>query len=351
MRPTPPASTTPPPGRHVAVLGTGAYLPQHWQSAEELAELTGVRPSTVTGKLGLRGKHIAADDEHVSDMAAQAGRRALDGAGIEPGDVGAVVYFGSTHKDHAVWQAAPKIAHTLGCDRAFALELDYVSCGGPVAMRVCRNMLLAEPEIGPVLAVGASRESALLDHADRWSQFVMSYGDGAAGAVLAPSGSPPSVEVLGSHMITDGRYADDAMVPAGGTREPATHETVRDGRHVLRVENPSSMAGLLIVTLRRLTDVASAAAERSGIALSDIDFVCTSHVKRTAHAALLDAVGVELERSEYLDDTGHMTGVDTLFALDRAARAGRLRPGDHVLMIASGTGCTWAATIVRWGGA
>ncbi|CAA9432780.1 MAG: 3-oxoacyl-[acyl-carrier-protein] synthase, KASIII [uncultured Pseudonocardia sp.] len=333
----------------MAILGTGTYLPERWQTAEELAELTGMRPSSVTGKFGLRGKHLAAADEHVSDMAAQAGQQALEAAGTAPGDIGAVVYFGSTHKDHAVWQAAPKIAHTLGCDRAFALELDYVSCGGPVALRVCRNMLLAEPGIGPVLAVGASRESALLDHQDRWSQFVMSYGDGAAGAVLAPAASPPVVEVLGSHMITDGRYADDAMVPAGGTREPASHDTVERGRHVLRVENPSSMAGLLIVTLRRLTDVARGAAERSGIGLDDIDFVCTSHVKRRAHAALLDAVGVEVERSEYLDDTGHMTGVDTLFALDRAARAGRLRPGDHVLMIASGTGCTWAATIVRWG--
>ncbi|EHR61687.1 3-oxoacyl-ACP synthase [Saccharomonospora cyanea] len=336
-------------GTHVAILGTGGYLPRRRQSASELAELVGMRESTITGKFGLNGKHLAAENEHVSDLATAAGERALAAAGVDPGDIGAVVYFGSTFKDYAVWQAAPKIAHNLGCTRAFALELDYVSCGGPVAMRVCRNMLLAEPDIGPVLAVGASRESALIEHSDRWSQFLFTYGDGAAGAVLAPVDEPPEVEVLGSHMITDGRFADDAMVPAGGTVEPVSHESVDAKRHVLRVENPSSMAGLLLITLNQLTAAARGAATRSGLTLDDIDFVCTSHVKRTAHKALLDALGVDVARSVYLDDTGHMTGVDTLFALDRAAREGRLDPGDHVLLVASGTGCTWAATMVRWG--
>lgn len=336
-------------GTHVAILGTAGYLPGGRQSASELAELVGLRERTITGKFGLTGKHIAADGEHVSDMATAAGERALAAAGLAPEDVGAVVYFGSTFKDYAVWQAAPKVAHNLGCTRAFALELDYVSCGGPVAMRVCRDMLLAEPDIGPLLAVGASRESALIEHTDRWSQFLFTYGDGAAAAVLAPADAPPEVEVLGSHMITDGRFADDAMVPAGGTVEPASHDSVDRRRHVLRVENPSSMAGLLIITFNQLTDAARGAAKRSGLTLDDIDFVCTSHVKRTAHAALLDAIGVDADRSVYLADTGHMTGVDTLFALDRAAREGLLNQGDHVLLVASGTGCTWAATIVRWG--
>lgn len=340
---------TPPPGRHVGIAGIGRYLPERWLAAAEIAELTGLSERTVSEKFGVRGKHVAGDDEHVSQMAVAAGRAALETAGADPADVGAVVYFGSTWKDYAVWQAAPKIAYELGCAKAFALELDYVSCGAPVALRVCRDMLLAEPEVGTVLAVGASRESHLLDYRNQWAQFMFTFGDGAVAGLLTAEQSPPEVEVLGSHMITDGRFADDAMVPAGGSVEPASHATVDGGRHLLSVENPGSMAGLLMMTLGNLKAAAEGAAARSGLTVADIDFVCSFHLKRTAHRALLSSLGVPEERSEYLDDTGHMSGVDTLFSLDRAARAGKLRPGDHVLLIASGTGCTWATTIVRWG--
>ena len=241
------------PGSHVGIAGIGRYLPERWLDAEAVADLTGMSARTVRDKFGMRGKHVAADDEHVSAMAAKAGAAALQEAGTPPEDIGAVVYFGSTWKDYAVWQAAPKIAHDLECSRAFALELDYVSCGGPVALRVCRDMLIAEPDLRAILVVAASRESHLLDYRDRWSQFMFTFGDGAVAAVLVASDAPPSVEVLGSHMITDGSFANDAMVPAGGSVEPASHLTVDAGRHRLKVENPGSMAGLLMVTLSRLT--------------------------------------------------------------------------------------------------
>jgi 3-oxoacyl-[acyl-carrier-protein] synthase-3 len=303
----------------------------------------------VADKFGVRGKHVAADDEHVSDMAVTAGRQVLTEAGVPPEEVDAVVYFGSTWKDYAVWQAAPKIAHELGCAEAFALELDYVSCGAPVALRVCRDMLLAEPELHTVLAVAATRESHLLDYDNQRARFMFTFGDGAVATLLTASESPPEVELLGSHMITDGSFADDVKVPAGGSVEPASHDSVSRRRHHIDVEDPAAMAARLWVTLDRFTEVAQGAAKRSRLTVADLDFVCSFHMKRTAHKAMLDALGIPLERSEYLDDTGHMSGVDTLFALDRAARSGRLRPGDNVLLIASGTGCTWAATVVRWG--
>ncbi len=336
-------------GGHVAVLGLGSYLPERWVPAAEIAQWADSTEEKVRDSYGVRGKHIAAPDEHVSDMAAAAGRAALASAGLEPGDIGTVVYFGSTWKDYPVWQAAPRIAHLLGCDNAYALELDYISCGAPVALRVCRALLLAEPNSGPLLAVGASRESDLVDYTDRWSQFMLPYGDGASAAVLAYSDDRPDVELLGTHIITDGSFANDTLVPAGGSVKPSSHASVDAGEHLLRVVNASSMAGLLIMTLTRMTECAHKAAAASGLEPGDIDFVCAFHLKPKAHEALLESLGVPVERSEFLDDTGHMSGVDTIFALDRAARAGRLNPGDHVLLIASGTGCSWAASIVRWG--
>lgn len=334
---------------HVAVRGLGSYSPERWVPAAEIAGWAGLTEEKVRDSYGVHGKHIAGPDEHVSDMAAAAGRAALASAGVEPGEIGTVVYFGSTWKDYPVWQAAPRIAHLLGCDQAYALELDYISCGAPVALRVCRALLLAEPDSGPLLAVGASRESDLVDYHDRWSQFMLPYGDGASAAVLEFSSGRPDVELLGSHIITDGTFANDTLVPAGGSVRPASRESVDEGAHLLRVVNASSMAGLLMMTLTRMREAAEKAAAASGIETGDIAFVCAFHLKPKAHEALLESLGVPVERSEYLSDTGHMSGVDTIFALDRAARAGRLNPGEHVLLIASGTGCSWAASIVRWG--
>jgi len=144
----------------VCIAGTSSYLPSRWMTAAEISAASGVPEDVIIERFGLRGKHIAAPDEHVTDMAARVGAQVLAETGTDPADVDAVVYFGSTWKEHPVWHAAPKIAHMLGTHRAFALELDYVSCGTPVAMRVCRDMMLAEPHLNRVLAVAASRRPA-----------------------------------------------------------------------------------------------------------------------------------------------------------------------------------------------
>ena len=111
----------------VGIAGTGAYLPERWMPAAEVAAASGIPEQVVVERFGLRGKHIAAADEHVTDLSVPAGERALADAGLEPQDVDVVVYFGSSWKEWPVWQAAPWIAHRLGCENAWALELDYVS--------------------------------------------------------------------------------------------------------------------------------------------------------------------------------------------------------------------------------
>jgi 3-oxoacyl-[acyl-carrier-protein] synthase-3 len=107
--------------------------------------------------------------------------------------------------------------------------------------------------------------------------------------------------------------------------------------------------GLDGVSLANFERAAVGALERSGATTADVAYVCPLHMKRSMHLAVLDALGVDESRSAYLDDTGHMSGVDPLLALDRAARDGRLADGDLVLLISAGTGYTWAASVVRWG--
>lgn len=128
----------------VGIAATATYLPNRWMTAADIGAVSGIPEQVIIEKFGLRGKHVAGDGEHVSDMAANAGAAALASAGLAADDVDAVIYFGSTWKDHAVWQAAPRVADRLGVRGGFALELDYVSCGTPVALRVARDMMVAE---------------------------------------------------------------------------------------------------------------------------------------------------------------------------------------------------------------
>ncbi|MGZ8694976.1 MAG: 3-oxoacyl-ACP synthase [Gaiellaceae bacterium] len=331
----------------VGVAGTASYLPERWMSAAEVGAASGIPEGVVVEKFGLRGKHIAATDEHVSDLAVTACERLLGDYDVDPESIDAVVYFGSMWKEYTVWQAAPWIAHRLGCTKAFAIEFDNVSNGTPVALRLCRNYLLAEPELRRVLAVGASRESYLLDYANARSRFMFNFGDGAAAVLLERDLGRN--EVLGSHAITDGSLSLQVKVPSGGSVEPPW-DVDGNGRYRLDVTDPAAMKERLDATsLDNFVAAAEGALERSGLTLADASFVCGIHMKRSMHDVILDRLGVAPDRAPYLDDTGHMSGVDPLLALDRAVRAGEVSDGDVVVLLAAGTGYTWAATVVRWG--
>jgi 3-oxoacyl-[acyl-carrier-protein] synthase-3 len=326
----------------ISLAATAAYLPERWMPAAEVAVASGIPEQVLVEKFALRGKHIASDDEHVSDMSVRASETLLAEAGVGPEAIDVVMYFGSMWKDYAVWQAAPWVAHRIGAVNAYAVEYDNVSCGTPVALRMARDMLVAEPDLQNVLLVGACRESYLLDYGNERSRFMFNFGDGAAAALLVKDGSRN--ELLGSHGVTDGSLSLHVKVARGGS----VH--MDDGYRFLDVDDPAAMKEQLDQTsLQNFVRAAEGALERSELELSDVSFLCALHMKHSMQVALCESLGVDLRRAEVLDDTGHMSGVDTLLALDRAARAGRVRDGDIVLLLAAGTGYTWAASVVRWG--
>ena len=328
----------------VSLAATASYLPERWMPAAEVAVASGVPEQVLVEKFALRGKHIAATDEHVSDMSVRVCEALLAEAGVDPASIDVVMYFGSMWKDYAVWQAAPWIAHRIGAMNAYAVEYDNVSCGTPVALRLAKDMLVAEPELRNVLLVGACRESYLLDYDNVRARFMFNFGDGATAGLLVKDGERN--ELLGSHGVTDGSLSLQVKVARGGS----VH--MDDGYPFLDVADPAAMKEQLDgSSLRNFVRAADGALARSGLTRRDVSFLCALHMKRSMHVALCEALDVDPARAEVLDDTGHMSGVDTLLSLDRAARAGTLRDGDIVLLLAAGTGYTWAASVVRWGAA
>jgi len=327
--------------RRVGLLATASYLPERWMTAAEVADRSGIPEQVIVEKFGLRGKHIAAPDEHVSDLSVKAAEKLLAEAGVDAKDVDVVMYYGSMWRDYPVWQVAPNIAHRLGASNAFAVEYANVSHGTSIALRIARDMLRAEPDLRNVLMVAACRESYLLDYTNERSRFMFNFGDGAVAGLV--TGDTDRNEVLGAHAITNGAYSLQVKVPGGGSRDP-------DGYRFLDVQDPGEMkGGLDQESLPNFVAAAQGAVERSGLSLADIAFVCPLHTKRSMFVALLAELGMREDQAVYLDDTGHMSGVDPLLGLDRAVRDGRVRDGDAVLLLSAGTGYTWAATVVRWG--
>jgi len=327
----------------VSLAATASYLPERWMTAAEVADRSGIPETVIVEKFGLRGKHIAAANEHVSDLSVRAAEALLEESGVDPAEIDVVMYFGSMWKDYTIWQVAPWIAHRIGAVNAYAVEYDNVSCGAPVALRLARDMLRGEEDLRTVLVVAACRESYLLDYENQRSRFMFNFGDGAVAGLLVKDGGRN--ELLGSHGITDGAFSLQVKVPSGGSVSP------NGGYRFLDVMDPAEMKdGLDRVSLGNFVRAAQGALDRSGGAsLGDVGYVCGIHMKPSMHRALLAELGIDAGRAAYLDDTGHMSGVDPLLALDRAARAGELRDGELVLLLAAGTGYTWAASVVRWG--
>lgn len=326
----------------IGISAIARYAPSGYITAAEIAALSGVPEDVLVEKFGLTGKHVAAPDEHVSDMCVKAASKIQ----VDPATIDAVVYFGSYWKDYEVWSASPHIAQRIGAVNAFALELINVSAGAPIALKVARDMMLSDTTLKRVLLVAAAKEGALIDYANERSRFMFNFGDGGVAVLLdADCGRN---EVLESKIMTDGRFSLNVKMPGGGSVHPASHHTVDENLHTLDVDDPARMKELLDpITISNFIEVASTAIERSGY--SDLDYLVPIHFKRSLHDTLVSKLGLREDQTWYLHDWGHMSAVDPFVALSLADEAGHLKDGDLVCMLAAGTGYTWAATCIRWG--
>jgi 3-oxoacyl-[acyl-carrier-protein] synthase-3 len=172
------------------------------------------------------------------------------------------------------------------------------------------------------------------------------------GESVDPFGGRARAVVESSAAETDGSFADDVVMPAGGSKRPASEETVREGLHTLDVPDPDGMKTRLgPVSLPAYLSVADSALDRSGFDRDDLDYVALTHMKRSFHDRVLDELGLDpAADGYYLDEYGHVQSVDQALALSRGVETGRLEAGDLVCLLAAGTGYTWSATVLRWRG-
>lgn len=337
----------------IGLTGFAIYEPAETITGAEIAEISGIPEEVVVEKMGIVQKRICpADAEHITDMCVDAARRALVSAELDASDLDLVVYHGSEFKDYIVWSAAAHITDRLGADNAYATERHTLCASTPIAIRSSRAML-ATGEIETALHVTASREEDLIDYTNLDSSFMFNFGSGAAAYVLERSpGDRALATVHQSAALTDGSFAEDVIMPAGGTLNPPSASTVAAGEHRLDVVDPDDMKERLgPVSLPNFVTVTETALERSDKTVEDLDFMALTHMKRSFHEDLLRAFDLDPETDAiYLDHHGHVQSADQFIALEQAADRGLLEPDDTLSFTAAGTGYTWGATILTWHG-
>ncbi len=334
----------------IGIAGTGVYIPSSVITGQDIAARTGLPEFVVLEKMGIREIHIAGPDEPITVMASQAAQRALENAGLDPKDLNAIVYHGSEYKDHIVWSAASKIQHLIGATNAYAFETYALCAGAPIAYKAVRDMMRVDDRLQNVLLVTASRENDLIDFGNMRTRFMFNFGAGG-GAMIFQRGLDRNL-VLESAIRTDGSLADTVVMTSAKTDIkllPAEMGTLHGRLDVHDVEYMTARLGE--ISLGRFREVITEAVERSGYSLDALRFLGITHMKHSFYQQILEAVGLTLDQSVYLDHYGHIQSVDQVLALELGLQQGKIHDGDLIVLAGAGTGYTWSATAVRWGSA
>ena len=282
---------------------------------------------------------------HASDLAIAAAKPIL--SQVDPQSIDVVIYFGSPHKDYHVWSSAPKIQHELGLKNAYAFEIMNVSSCFPIALKVAKDMLYSDNSIENILLVGGCKESQIVDYDNPRSRFMFNFADGGSAALVKKDAS--NGEILGSAIITDGSFHEDVRIPAGGSKQVASYDTVKNRQHYIDVIDPNSMKERLDrVSIPNFDKVIREALRKSGLTPKDIKVLLPLHTKRSMLIELIQGLGLEEEQVVYLDHYGHMSALDPCIGLHFANEQGKLQAGDIAVVVSAGTGYTWAATVIRW---
>ncbi|PGW20458.1 3-oxoacyl-ACP synthase [Bacillus cereus] len=330
---------------NIGIEATGVFFPKDVETAADLSQKTGIPENIIIEKFGLYEKHVADETMHASDLAIAAAKPIL--LQVDPQSIDVVIYFGSPHKDYHVWSSAPKIQHELGLKNAYAFEIMNVSSCFPIALKVAKDMLYSDNSIENILLVGGCKESQIVDYDNPRSRFMFNFADGGSAALVKKDAR--NGEILGSAIITDGSFHEDVRIPAGGSKQVASYDTVENRQHYIDVIDPISMKERLDrVSISNFDKVIREALRKSGYTPKDIKVLLPLHTKRSMLIELIQGLGLAEEQVVYLDHYGHMSALDPCIGLHFANKQGKLQAGDIAVVVSAGTGYTWAATVIRW---
>ena len=315
------------------IAGTGSYLPAQVLTNDDLAR-RGVDTSDewVRSRTGIRQRHIAAEGELSSDLAYHASRRALEAAGMAAGEIDTII-VATTTPDFVFPSTACILQDRLGLRGGPAFDVQAVCSGFVYALSIADAMIRAGTARS-ALVVGAETYSHILDWSDR--RTCVLFGDGAGAAVLVPSAEPG---IVATRLHADGSQRGILSVPG----------QVRDGKVAGRPFLQMDGQAVFKFAVRALTDVADEALADAGLPRTAIDWLIPHQANLRIMDATAKRLGVPHERVVVtVDRHANTSAASVPLALDEAVRDGRIRPGQHVMLLGVGGGFTWGSALLRW---
>jgi 3-oxoacyl-[acyl-carrier-protein] synthase III len=326
-------------GRTCSISGVGSYVPARILTNAELEKMVDTSDEWIITRTGIRERRLAAKGEFTSDLATQAALRAMERAGVTAEQIDLIIVATIT-PDMPFPSTACLVQRKIGAHRAAAFDLEAACSGFIYGLEVAQQFIMSRT-YDTVLVIGAEKLSSIVDWKDRNTCIL--FGDGAGAAVL--QNRPNAHGLLTAVMGADGRKADLIHMAGGGSRCPATAESVAAGMHYLRMEGKETFKNAVQV----MKTAAQEALRRCEIDISRIKCIIPHQANRRIIDAVVERLGAKPEQLFVnLHKYGNTSAASVAIALDEAVASGCVQRGDLILMVVFGGGLTWGAAVIEW---
>jgi 3-oxoacyl-[acyl-carrier-protein] synthase-3 len=327
--------------RRVRIAGLSTYVPPRILSNADLEQMVETTDEWILQRTGIRERHIVSNGMATSDMAKEASLGAIRQAGIGPRDLGFIV-VGTTTPDTIFPSTACVLQEKIGATRCWGFDLGAACSGFTYALTVGMQMVGTGAH-DHALVVGADTMSSIIDYRDRTTCIL--FGDGAGAVVLSPAADDEPAIIDFAHEI-DGSGGPALCMPAGGSRMPATHDTVERGLHYVKQDGQT----VFKFAVRKTDEISRRLLGRNGLEPSDLDLFVSHQANRRIISAAAERLGLPDSKVIInLERYGNTTGATIPLALADAVGEKRLKRGDLVLLASVGAGFTVGAVLLKWG--
>lgn len=324
--------------RRVGILGLGAYMPERVMKNSDLEKIVDTSDEWIQTRTGIKERRIAEKGTATSDLAARASLEALAQANLKPTDLDLII-LATISPDMVFPSTACIVQNKIGAQCA-GFDISAACSGFPYALTLAEG-LIRSGSYKYILVIGAEVISTYINWKDR-STCVL-FGDGAGAAVLGEAKDGHGI--LATYLGADGSQAKLLQIPAGGSAIPTTAESVSQGLHYVQMEGSEIFKS----AVRTMGDAVIEVIKRAGLKLEDIDCLIPHQANLRILNSVTDRIGIDSSKVFVnLDRYGNMSAASTVVALYEAVKEGKIKKGSNVVLVAFGSGLTWAAAAIRW---